>query len=197
VGGDLGHSLTKGGVYRIAEKTIGIRAHNGPGRWNDPDYIILGQWTSPFDKAAPLAPVGLTPNEQYSYFSLWCMMACPLFFSGDMASVDDFTRNVICNTELIGVNQDPLGACAEPVRMTGAAWVLKKTMADGRVIVGFFDVANEGDQTIGVTWSELDLRGPQVSRDLWRQVYTGVASGALSVRVGPRGCAVMQLMAVK
>ena len=193
VGGDLGHTLTKGGIYAIAERTLGIRQYNRPGAWNDPDYLILGRWTTPFDKAAPLAPVQLTPEEQYSYMSLWCLMASPLFFSGDMGEIDDFTRNLLCNPEMIAVNQDRLGECAEVVRMDMKAWILRKRMADGSVVAGFFDLANHGDQEIGIDWRRLKIEGERVVRDLWRQQDVGLAGDNLAVKVGPRGCAVFQL----
>lgn len=192
-GGDLGHTLTKGGVYRIAKKNIGLRQFNGPGAWNDPDYLILGNWTSPFDKAAPPAPVKLTPNEQYSYMSLWCMMACPLFFSGDMASLDDFTRNVLCNTEMIAVNQGRLGRCAEPIVMNDDQWVLKKPMANGSVVVGVFNLDKQNDSKINVSLEQLGLTGKCRARDLWRQKGLGVINGAMTIEVGPRGCAVIML----
>ena len=192
VGGDLGHTLTKGGVYRIAEKTIGIRAFNKPGSWNDPDYIILGQWTSPFDKAAPLSAVPLTTNEQYSYFSLWCLMACPLFFSGDMAAVDDFTHNVICNNEMIAVNQDPLGQCAVAIRLNDELWVLKKTLSDGSAVVGFFNLSGEQDRVMSETMLQLGFCCPMIARDLWRQRDLGVFADSFAVRVGPHGCAVIR-----
>jgi alpha-galactosidase len=197
VGGDLGHTLTEGGVYKIAEKNIGLREYNGPGSWNDPDYLILGMWRSPFEKAAPLHPVELSPNEQYSYFSLWCMMACPLFFSGDMGAVDDFTRNILCNAELIAVNQDRLGQCAEPVRMTPDSWILKKTLSDGSVIVGFFNLLEENDSEIRVSWREMEMCCAQKARDLWRQKEIGTYVEGMAVRVGPLGCAVIQLTPLK
>jgi len=191
-GGDLGHTLTEGGVYKIAKKNIELRQHNGPCSWNDPDYLILGKWRSPFDKAAPISPVELTPNEQYSYVSLWCLMACPLFFSGDMSQMDDFTVNLLCNPEMIAVNQDRLGLCAEPVRMDESTWILKKEMSDGSVVVGFFDVAGEGDRQIRVTWDELDICFGQSTRDLWRQKELGVSEEDFTVAVGPLGCAVIR-----
>lgn len=193
VGGDLGHTLTEGGVYRIARKTIALGEFNGPGHWNDPDYLILGNWTSPFDKAAPLKPVKLTPDEQYSYMSLWCMMACPLFFSGDMATVDDFTRSLLCNNEMIAVNQDILGQCAEPVVMIDKQWVLKKSLADGSVVVGVFSLDDKHDSQIELDFHQVGLTGPLRVRDLWRQKNLGVISNGLEFKVGPSGCAVVKL----
>jgi alpha-galactosidase len=195
-GGDIGHTLDKGGVYRLAKKTLGIREYNRPGAWNDPDYLILGMWASPYDKSAPISPVPLSPNEQYSYMSLWCLMACPLFFSGDMAAVDDFTHNLLCNPEMIAVNQDSLGLCAETIRMDEEAWVLKKELADGSVVVGFFDVANDGDREIRIDWTSLKIEGDQLVRDLWRQKDLGLARESLSVHVGPYGCAVFLLKTI-
>ena len=192
IAGDLGHTLTEGGVYKTARKTIGLREFNGPGHWNDPDYLILGKWVSPFDKAKPPAPVKLSPNEQYSYMSLWCLMSVPLFFSGDMAEVDDFSRNILTNTEMIAVNQDRLGKTAEPVRMDDDVWVVKKPLADDSLVVGFFDVAGEADREISVTWDELGLRGEKKARDLWRQTDLPAAQGSFAVRVGPYGTAVIR-----
>ena len=74
-----------------------------------------------------------------------------------MGSIDDFTRNILCNTELIAVNQDRLGKCAEPVRMDTLVWVLKKNMADGSAVLGFFNLSAENDADIGVTWHETDI----------------------------------------
>ncbi len=194
VGGDLGHSLTKGGIYAIARKTIGIRQFNGPSSWNDPDYLILGKWVSPFDKASPPAPVRLTPNEQYSYMSLWCLMACPLFFSGDMGAIDDFTRGLLCNPEMIAINQDVLGRCAVPIRMDDEVWILKKELADGTFAIGLFDLAQQGDREISVTLGELGIERPCRMRDLWRHQEAGTLTDKLTVRVGPRGCSVFLLV---
>jgi len=193
VGGDLGHTITKDGVYEIARKTIGIRGFNGPSSWNDPDYLILGKWVSPFDKASPPAPVQLTPDEQYSYMSLWCLMACPLFFSGDMGGIDAFTNGLLCNPEMIAINQDPLGRCAEPVRMDDDLWILKKELADNTFAIGVFDIAKRGDREIRLTLDELGIEGDCRIRDLWRRKDIGVIIDNLDVRVGARGCMVLRL----
>lgn len=194
VGGDLGHTLTKDGVYTIARKTIGIRDFNGPSSWNDPDYLILGKWVSPFAKASPPAPVQLTPNEQYSYMSLWCLMACPLFLSGDMGAIDDFTRGLLCNPEMIAINQDTFGRCAAPIRMNDDVWILKKELADGTFAIGLFDLAKQGDRDINVTLGELGISQPCRMHDLWRHKEAGTLTDKLTVRVGPRGCAVFRLV---
>jgi len=195
IGGDLGHTLTKGGLYPIARKTIALRAYNGPGSWNDPDYVILGNWRSPFVKTGPLVAIQLSPNEQYTYMSLWCLMACPLFFSGDMGTLDHFTRNILCNPELIAVNQDRLGKCCEGVEMGEQQWIVAKPLADGSLAVGLFNLDAQADRRISVDWSQLGLDRPRRARDLWRHKDLGMIDSRLSVLVGAHGCAVIRLSA--
>ena len=57
----------------------------------------------------------MTPNEQYSHVSLWCLLAAPLIFSGDITRMDDFTLSLLTNDEVIEVDQDPLGNAARRV----------------------------------------------------------------------------------
>jgi alpha-galactosidase len=125
------------------------------------------------------------------------MMACPLFFSGDMGAIDDFTRGLLCNPEMIAINQDTLGRCAAPIRMDDEAWVLKKELADGSFAVGLFDVANRGEREISVSLGELGLDGPCRVRDLWRHKEADITSDKFTVRVGPRGCAVFRFVPEK
>jgi alpha-galactosidase len=90
--GDLG--LARGdhlpGFYQIGFANMQHFPHAGPGAWNDPDYILIGYvGVPPSAGFQEPQPTELTPNEQYSYMSMWSLMAAPLFFSGDMARLDD------------------------------------------------------------------------------------------------------------
>jgi alpha-galactosidase len=119
------------------------------------------------------------------------MMATPLFFSGDIRSVDDFIRGILCNTEMIAVNQDPLGQCAEGIRITDEEWILRKTLEDGSLVYGFFNLSGNADRTI-----TMDARGlvNMNARDLWRQrdIGTVTDTDSFAVQVGPLGCAVVR-----
>ena len=119
-------------------------------------------------------PTTLTPNEQYAYMSMWCLMAAPLVFSGDMAKLDAFTLNVLCNHEVIDVDQDPLGKQARIVRQTRRELVLVKDLEDGSKAVGLFNLGPV-PVPMSVTWDEIGLSGRQRVRDLWRQRDLGVA----------------------
>ena len=118
--------------------------------------------------------------------SLWCLMAAPLIFSGDMSKLDEFTLNVLCNTEVIEVDQDPLGKCGSVILKTGNNFLMVKDLADGSKAVGLF---NRGENTVAVTvnWTELQLSGKHSVRDLWRQKELGTFKEGYSVQVPPDG----------
>jgi len=171
--GDLGleRDTTLPGFYSIARKNAEHWQYARPGAWNDPDYILIG-WVGDARGMGEGKQTTLTPNEQYSYMSLWSLMAAPLIFSGDMAKLDVFTLNVLCNPEVIEVNQDPLGKQATILRNTPTELVLVKELEDGSKAVGFFNLANDPAK-LSATWNDLGLTGRQHVRDLWRQKHIG------------------------
>ena len=99
--------------------------------------------------------------------SLWSLMASPLFFSGDMEKLDEFTLNVLCNREVIDINQDALGKQARIVRQTESEMVLAKPLEDGGLAVGLFNLG-ETAATVDATFQDLGLNGTRKVRDPWR-----------------------------
>lgn len=168
--GDLG--LHKGGrlpgFYHIGLRNAMLHDYAAPGRWNDPDYLIIGYARDARERTKEAIPTSLTADEQYSYMSMWALMAAPLFFSGDMGKLDDFTVNVLCNTEVIDVDQDPLGKQARILRQSEEELVLVKPLEDGSVAVGLFNLS-EASRPMAVTAADLGLKGKFRTRDLWRQ----------------------------
>jgi alpha-galactosidase len=185
------------GFYSIGRSNAKHWRYAGPGAWNDPDYILIGHIGTP-----PAAGFGepqrtsLTPNEQYSYMSMWSLMAAPLFFSGDMEQLDEFTLNVLCNNEIIEVNQDRLGRQATPVRMDEREIVMSKPMADGSLAVGLFNL-DESPKSLTVTWQQLGLQQPQRVRDLWRQRDIGKFTDDFKSEVPQHGVKMVRLWPAK
>ena len=135
--GDLG--LHRGSVpprllLHRHEQRGALGSTPGPDYWNDPDYILIG-WVGSARGHGIGKETTLTGNEQYSYMSMWSLMAAPLFFSGDMAKLDEFTLNILCNSEVIDVNQDALGRQAKPVVMDDETLLLAKPLEDGSLAV--------------------------------------------------------------
>jgi alpha-galactosidase len=168
--GDLGleKAARLPGFYSVAFKNAEHANHAGPGRWNDPDYILIGMVGNAFSTDEPPTPTRLTPDEQYSYMSLWSLMAAPLFFSGHMNHLDAFTLNILCNHEVIDVDQDPLGRQGRVVRKSDDEFVLARPLEDGSLAVGLFNLT-ETPRRMSITWTDLGISGRYRVRDVWRQ----------------------------
>ncbi len=194
--GDLGLAKDTAlpGFYSIGFQNAEHWESAGPGGWNDPDYILIGyignarEWS----KGNPPERVKLTANEQYSYMSMWALMSSPLFFGGDMGRLDEFTLNVLCNAEVIGINQDLLGKQARTVRKTKEEFILAKPLEDGSLAVGLFNLAS-APRTIEVGWSQLGITGRRQIRDLWRQKNLGTFHESYSSTVPQHGVALVRL----
>ncbi|MCC7496380.1 MAG: hypothetical protein IT160_02305 [Bryobacterales bacterium] len=192
--GDLGlqKAAQLPGFYNIGFRNAAHFANAGPGHWNDPDYILIGSVGNAFRNDEPPKPTSLTADEQYSYMSMWSLMASPLFFGGDMNHLDAFTLNVLCNAEVIDVNQDPLGRQAGIVIKTGEEFVLAKPMEDGSLAVGLFNLT-DAPRKVGATLAQLSFQQPRRVRDLWRQRDIHIEPGALSLSVPAHGVAFVRL----
>lgn len=160
--GDIGDSWASlSGIWAQQDKWSPFA---GPGHWNDPDMLVVGQvgW------GPSLHPTKLTPNEQYSHISLWCLLSAPLLLGCDLAQLDEFTLNLLTNDDVLAINQDPLGKQARLTLAAGDFEVWSKRLADGGVAIGVF---NKGEEKADAT---LDLGDPSVKgglrvTDLWRQ----------------------------
>lgn len=187
--GDLGFELDR--VFEVALANAAHREWNRPGAWNDPDYIQIG-WVGNARGMGEPRPFPITPSEQYSFMSLWCLMASPLFYSGDMTRLDEFTLNVLCNTELIDINQDELGQCARVVMLGEEMFAMVKDMADGSKAVGLFN-QSQFPAKVTMRWADLGITGPWRARDAWRQKDMGMISAQHEAALARRGCFVMRV----
>ena len=192
--GDLGLEKASRlpGFYSIGFKNAEHAEFAGPGRWNDPDYILIGYVGNAHNISDPPKPTSLTQHEQYSYMSMWALTAAPLFYSGDITRLDPFTLNVLNNAEVIAVDQDPLGRQARIVRRTDEEFVLAKPMEDGSVAVGLFNLS-EGPRQIAVTMRDIGAGGRQRVRDLWRWKDVGVFTDTYSASVGRHGVMLVRM----
>ncbi len=186
---DLGAELNR--IFAVALKNAQYREWSKPGAWNDPDYIQIGYIGDARGGGEP-KPCPLTPTEQYSFMSLWCLSAAPLFFSGDMSRLDDFTLNVLCNPEVIAVDQDSLGECARVVPLTPETFLMVKNLEDGSQAVG---LCNRGEVAASIVakWSDVGVAGKQIVRDLWRQKDLGKFDGQFKATVPRHGVVLLRL----
>ena len=164
-----------------------------PGHWNDPDMMIVG-WVG-WGKGP--YPTHLTPDEQYSHLSAWCLQSVPLLLGNDLTKLDDFTLSLLTNDEVLAVNQDPLGKQATVVSKIDSCGVLAKDMEDGTKAAGLFNITDSITRRLSVKWSELGIAGKYIVRDLWRQKDIGVFENEFSAEVKPHGVVMISLRKTK
>ncbi len=157
----------------------------GPGHWNDPDMLVGGNGGGGPD----LHPTRLTPNEQITHITLWCLLSSPLLIGCDLADMDAFTLALLTNDEVLDVNQDPLGEPANRRAKNDTAEVWARRLWDGTMAVGLFNRGAIGRE-VTAKWSDLELSGPQPVRDLWQREDLGEFDGSFTTTV-PGHSAVM------
>ena len=127
---------------------------------------------------------------------MWSLMAAPLFFAGDMASLDDFTLGILCNSEVIDIDQDALGWQGRVVRHSADEFILEKPLEDGSVAVGLFNLS-DGSRKITASLTDLGLKGNWKARDLWRQKEIGAVTGEFSAEVPRHGVIMVRLSSLR
>jgi alpha-galactosidase len=155
-------------MLAIFEQNVRLAAYAGPGRWNDPDMLEVGNG-------------GMTDAEYRTHFALWAMMAAPLLIGTDLSTATPETLAILGNRDLIAVDQDARGAQARPVAHRGETWVLAKPLANGDVAVALFNAGESptridtSARAIGAATGGLRLR------DLWSGdvTKTGSSFGAV------------------
>ncbi len=179
-------------ISEIGFSQVGIEKYAGPGHWNDPDMLVVGYMGWGHVKY----PSRLTADEQYAHISLWSLLASPLLIGCDVADMDDFTKNLFTNDEVIEINQDPLGRQAARIFQKDDLEIWMKEMEDGSKAIGLFN-RNDTKKTIKADWSTLGLNGKQIVRDAWRQKDEGTFSRSFSAVVPAHGVKLIRVKAAK
>jgi len=194
--GDLGGSF-EGIPTALFRDGFEVYARNqlhqfgGPGGWNDPDYLLLGYLSN---WKGQTVPTPLSPSEQYSHVSLWCLIAAPLILSGDITRLDEFTLNLLENDEVIDVDQDPLGRPGRRVALQPPCEVWARDLEDGSKAVGLFNRGQTAAAAVA-KWSDLGLSGRQMVRDLWRQQDLEACQDQFQTAVPAHGVVLVRLRA--
>jgi len=169
-------------AIRIAFANDKLADFAGPGRWNDPDMMIVGM-------------PGLTEARNRSLFSLWCMMAAPLMAGNDLRDMSPSTAGILTNLEAIGVDQDPLGVQGRVVWNDGnvSLWAGKPLFDGSLAVLVLYLGKHRADRQI--SWEELGLAaGDELYvRNIWTGETNGPLAGATTVSVGPDDVAFLRI----
>lgn len=158
-------------VLNILDRQDSIRQYAGPGHWNDPDMLEVGN--------------GMTYNEDKSHFSLWCMLAAPLMSGNDLHKMSPQTTSILTNKDAIAIDQDPLGVeCFKYSLTPDSVETLIRPLANGDLAVCFLNRSDK-PQTVNFNWAKNVINDP-ISKtnvdftkttyklhDLWTKKYVG------------------------
>jgi alpha-galactosidase len=166
-----------------ASSQLGLERYAGPGHWNDPDMLEIGN--DGMDD----------PDMERTHLSLWALLAAPLIAGNDLAAMSADTRAVLTNSEVLAIDQDPLGKQGRRVAQQGPVQLWSRPLADGTLAVGLFNTLDHPlDATLD--FRALGLDGALPARDLWqhrdlgdigpRRVFRIPGHGVVMLRLGTR-----------
>jgi alpha-galactosidase len=147
----------------ILDEEEGLEKFAGPGHWNDPDMLEVGNG-------------GMKDNEYRSHFSFWCLLAAPLMAGNDIRNMSEATKEILTNKEAIAIDQDELGIQGSKKLDNGKFEVWIKPLKDGDYAVILFN-RNEPNVNADVQWNNLGLNGKFKARDLWKKTDMGISEG--------------------
>ena len=157
----------------------GLAKFAGPGHWNDPDMLEVGN--------------GKMNAEEYrTHMSLWALLAAPLLAGNDLSTMKPETIAMLTNREVIAIDQDGLGKQADRVRAEGSQEIWARPLADGSKAVGVFN-RFDWPQTIEVDFLELGFKGSVKARDIWAARDLGTLPSKYAARVPGHGAVLLKV----
>src|SRR5205809_4995465 len=157
----------------------GLEKFAGPGHWNDPDMLEVGNG-------------GMNEDEYRTHFSLWAMLAAPLIAGNDLTKMTPYTVEILTNREVIAVDQDPAGKQGFRIAQEGPFEGWMKPMADGSKVVGLFNRQRTVEQ-MTVNFSQIGIHSVATVRDLWLKKDLGTFNGKYSAYVPSHGVVLVKI----
>jgi alpha-galactosidase len=195
IGAAFGETVAKNGwkplsVLNILDRQDSIRQYAGPGHWNDPDMLEVGN--------------GMKYNEDKAHFSLWCMLAAPLMAGNDLRKMSEQTTAILTNKEAIAVDQDPLGVeCFKYYSFDGLE-IFVKPLANNELAVCFLN-RSDRPQNVSFDWKEhvindaitktnVDFNQTTFKlRDLWAKKDIGTTGKTFKQTIGANDVVMLKL----
>jgi alpha-galactosidase len=177
--GDISDTYDRMSVIGFSQN--GLEKFAGPGHWNDPDMLEVGNG-------------GMKRDEYRTHMALWALLAAPLLAGNDLRSMTPETKDMLTNPEVLAVDQDAKGVQGHRVWDEGPLEIWIKPLANGNQAVGLF---NRGESSLKITL-DFKMLGGATSlklRDLWEHKDLGEVQGSYTADVPKHG--VVLLMASK
>jgi alpha-galactosidase len=175
--GDINDTYAR--MTTIGFEQLGLARYAGPGHWNDPDMLEVGNG-------------GMTLDEYKTHMTLWTILAAPLLAGNDVRNMSAETRELLMNKDVLAVDQDALGKQGDRVSAKGMAEIWARPLADGAQAVGIFNRNSEAEN-ITLDFSSLGFSGSVKVRDLWRNKDLNPMTNAYTVSVPAHGAVLLKV----
>jgi alpha-galactosidase len=184
------------GVLQILDKQVGLEEYAGPGHWNDPDMLEIGNG-------------GQTNTEYKTHFSLWCMLAAPLMAGNDLSNMPDTIHTILTNREVIAIDQDSMGLQGFRFLKTGDLEIWVKALSGGDAAFCFlnrgkqpidldFDWQKHGIYHFSVTKNDFNLRKNTYQvKNLWSHKIIGNTKENLKAKIKSHDVVLVRLSMIK
>lgn len=156
----------------------GLESYAGPGHWNDPDMLEVGNGH-------------MTADEYRTHFSLWAILAAPLIAGNDLSQMTPATFSILSNRDVIAIDQDSAGMQGHRVSAEGPLEIWVKPLADGSKAIALF---NRGHRALQMTvhWRDLGFAQPPNARDLWQHKDLGTMPEPYTVTIAKHGVVMLR-----
>jgi alpha-galactosidase len=164
---------TYGRMIAIGSSQAGLSKYAGPGHWNDPDMLEVGNGK-------------MTEDEYKTHMSLWVLLAAPLLAGNDLTKMSAVDKGILTSKEAIAIDQDSLGKQGDRLYESGDLDVWTKPLSGGRVAVGLFNRSWD-TRDVSVDLAEIGFKNGANLRDIWAQKNLGHQSGVFTSRIPKHG----------
>lgn len=169
-------------VSSIIQSQAKLASYSGPGAWNDPDMLQVGNGT-------------MSAAENRTHFGMWAMLAAPLFLGTDVKALNEQTLAVISNPEIIAIDQDARGSQAALVSDRSGVQVWARQLAGGDIAVALMNTTGR-EQTIATTLEQIGgTAGSYIVRDAWGRRDLRNTTKSISAQVASHDTAILRLRA--
>jgi alpha-galactosidase len=175
--GDINDTYTR--MADIGFGQAGLAKFAGPGHWNDPDMLEVGNG-------------GMNADEYRTHMSLWAILAAPLLSGNDLTTMSPETLALLTNREVIAIDQDPAGKQGDRFSAEGPMETWVRPLADGSKAVGLFN-RQHGPLDMQVDFHELGFKGRVKARDVWQAKDLGPVTGPYQVQVPGHGVVLLRV----
>lgn len=160
--------------------------YTGPGGWADLDMIPLGKINIRGENGTGERMSRFTKDEQYTLMTLWSIFRSPLILGMDMTQLDEFTKSLITNRDMLNINQNSVKNRVVSFKDEKTVWAAES--ADGKEkYVALFNLSDK-PETVALVLNELGINTEVEVFDIWEGKNTGKKSNEISATLAPHAC---------